>query len=157
MSYRRRPPDPAAPRYVRRVRGGLYQARLWVGYENGGSFNLGLFRTEGAAVRAVHEVLRLIRGNPTQIAVWECCVPLLGRTLPKNLLPRGVRRCSEHPGMYRTKVGPVTAGPFATPSLALRAAEALRSILVSRSSGRSGRNSFGGSPTAILDDTRDSV
>lgn len=117
------------PRYTRRTKGRLIQARLWIGYEYGGSFNLGLFRTEGAAAKAVAEVLRRLRGDPNPLAVWEVVEPLLGTVIPEHVLPKWVVKSDRDPNQFDAKLGFVRCGPLPTPKAAVRVAMALKPIL----------------------------
>lgn len=81
---RKRPqrvPRPTSFSYIRQIRDGLFQARPWLGVRWIGSVNLGLYRSERDAHRAVVEWVK---------AGADPC-----RGLPAKVLPKFVRR---HPG-----------------------------------------------------------
>jgi hypothetical protein len=109
----RREPDPTAPKYVRKVKGFEFQARLWVGAGNGGTVNLGLYPSEEAAARAVRATLRRLAGPLTPVSVWRTA--RVTGLAPARLLPQHVRRT----GVRRSAVG-----SFPTPEAAHDAAVA---------------------------------
>jgi hypothetical protein len=115
-------------RYVRKVHGYKYQARLWVGGRlDGHSINLGLYDQDALAYRAVLRVLAKLftPGRvPTPLDVWAVMKPLLAEgQLPPHLLPKyAVRRPD---GLFDGKVTKRgrrhVVGPFADPAHATAA------------------------------------
>lgn len=98
-----RPGDRDARPYVRRVKGGRYQARVWVDTVVE-EINLGLYPTEEQAVAAVRHYVRT-------------------GTLPPGVLPKfAVRRPDgRFVGVCRRGGVEFRAGPFADPARASRA------------------------------------
>lgn len=72
----------------------LWQARLWLGRENGGSISLGLYRSESEAHKIWLAVSKGIaaRGmiDPLPLTAWECLIVLPG--IREGILPRWVIR-----------------------------------------------------------------
>lgn len=102
-------------RYVRKVNGWKYQARLWV---PGHSINLGLYPSDSECHRVITLVLNNLKGNGP-LDVWYAMRPLIecGR-LPKHLLPKyAVRRADGlYDGCVRKNGRRVTIGPFTDPA-----------------------------------------
>lgn len=118
----RREPDGDAPRYVRRVKGRAYQARVWLGSHNGGSLNLGLFTVADwetwedarwAAARASREFVKRFDGSNLRAVIEEL---KRKRFVPDCVLPPRVKR---GPGGYvasvRKRGGGIALGPFRCP------------------------------------------
>lgn len=89
-------------RPIRWKRSRLWQARLWIGTENGGDVSLGLHRSERAAHQFWFEVRRLMRTrtefdhDPIALAVWECCrIAFAANSREWKQLPKWVREVED--------------------------------------------------------------
>ena len=75
----------------------LWQARLWLGRENGGSISLGLYRSENEAHKIWLAVSKGIaaRGmiDPLPLTAWECLIVIPG--IREGILPRWVVRVGD--------------------------------------------------------------
>jgi hypothetical protein len=112
---------PSAYRYVRKVRGRLYQARPWVG--GVGSVNLGLYPDEWTANRAVKAVLKELRGVDA-VAVWRATeAAIRAGHVAAHVLPKWVHRLpgGRFGAKCRVRGAVLELGPFAGPEEACRA------------------------------------
>lgn len=106
-------------RYVRKVGGWKYQARLWIGDVTGGtSYNLGLYPSDAEAHRVARAVVRNLRGTGP-LDVWTALQPLIHSGLASpRLLPKYAYRRSD--GWFGARVNVagnrVQLGPFADPA-----------------------------------------
>jgi hypothetical protein len=133
------PTPPAAPktrerrhaaryRYLSRVAGGRYEARLFLGggKRHGVQMTLGLYPEERLAWLAVKAVLRLRLPSLDPLAVWLACRPLMASGVVRpDLLPKYVRLNGRHRGYWalvHRRGGTIELpGPYPTPEDAHRA------------------------------------
>jgi hypothetical protein len=132
------------PKHVRKVRGGAYQARPWVGPAKDGNVNLGLFRpidyggdwrvAAEAAGRAAREFLKRMARTPTP-DIWVVIRELkrvvrFGRPLvPEGVLPPNVRELPAGGFVAGGRWGEFLLGPFESPEAAWTAWTAHRAGL----------------------------
>lgn len=98
----------------------LWQARLWLGRENGGSVSLGLYRSETEAHKVWLAVSKGIAARgaadplPLPLIAWECLIVLPG--IREGILPRWVIRCDDRfTARARLAGGEYSVGKYKTP------------------------------------------